>query len=368
MKNVLVTGGAGFIGSNFVHTLFQAAGPGHRNRALRVFILDSFTYAGHRESLEGLERPLADGSLEIVPRDICEKGAALKIMIERGIDTVVHFAAETHVDRSIHGPEAFLKTNVMGTFELLEAARTAWAGVDPERVRFHHVSTDEVYGSLGPGDPAFKETTPYDPSSPYSASKAGADHLVRAYHRTYKLPITISNCSNNYGPFQHPEKLIPLMILNALMGKTLPVYGDGRQRRDWIYVSDHCEAILRILEDGKSGETYNIGSGSDVENLKIVETICDELDIRMPLPQGVPRREILIKHVQDRPGHDRRYAVDCSKISRELGWTAAHAFTDGLKKTVDWYLSSAAWVKAVMHNGDYETWMAKNYEARKATP
>lgn len=362
MKNVLVTGGAGFIGSNFIHCLLQ------KNRALRVVVLDSFTYAGHRESLEGLERPLADGSLEIVAQDICTKGAALKILIERGIDTVVHFAAETHVDRSIHGPEAFLRTNVMGTFELLEAARTAWAGVDPARVRFHHVSTDEVYGSLGPGDPAFKETTPYDPSSPYSASKAGADHLVRAYHRTYKLPITISNCSNNYGPFQHPEKLIPLMILNALMGKALPVYGDGKQRRDWLYVSDHCEAILRILEAGTVGETYNIGSGSDVENLKIVETICDELDIRMPMGTGrIPRREVLIEHVQDRPGHDRRYAVDCSKISRELGWTAAHAFTDGLKKTVDWYLSSAAWVKAVMHNGDYETWMSKNYAQRTSS-
>jgi dTDP-glucose 4,6-dehydratase len=361
LKNVLVTGGAGFIGANFVRALLS------RRPGAKIIVLDLFTYAGHRESLEELERAIGDGTVTIVQGDICDKDAALKIMIERAIDTVVHFAAESHVDRSIHGPEAFIRTNVLGTFELLEAARTAWTGVDPARIRFHHVSTDEVYGSLGPGDPPFSETTPYDPSSPYSASKASSDHLVRAYQRTYRLPATISNCSNNYGPFQHPEKLIPLMILNAVRGRDLPVYGDGKQRRDWLYVEDHCRAILDILERGGAGETYNIGGASEQENIEIVGAVVREIDRRLPpLPGRISRAE-LVKHVADRPGHDRRYAMDFSKISRTLGWKPQHTFEEGLAKTIDWYLTCPRWLSAVMNKGrDFEEWQKKNYESREA--
>jgi dTDP-glucose 4,6-dehydratase len=359
VKNVLVTGGAGFIGSNFVHHLFQKV-PG-----VRVFVIDIFTYAGHGESLSDLERQSAEASLNVAQLDICDQEIMLKYMIQRGIDTVVHFAAESHVDRSIHGPEAFVRTNVLGTCALLEAARHAWAGVDPERVRFHHISTDEVYGSLAwVDDPPFTEKTPYDPSSPYSATKAAADHLVRAYHRTYKLPVTISNSSNNYGPFQHPEKLVPLMILNSLLGRELPVYGDGLQRRDWLYVGDHCDAILAILERGRVGETYNVGGGAEISNRHMVEMIADVVDEKRPDPELAPRRG-LIRNVADRPGHDRRYAIDHSKITKELGWTPKHSLQDGIRSTVDWYLSNAPWLKAVLEkDGDFAKWTQKNYRER----
>lgn len=354
MKHVLVTGGAGFIGSNFVRRLVEKCPD------VCAVVFDSLTYAGNLDNLEGVDQ----GKYVFVEADIADEKKVEWAFKTLNIDTVVHFAAESHVDRSIHDPGAFIRTNITGTFVLLEAARKAWGSRSD--VRFHHVSTDEVYGSLGPKDPAFQETTAYDPSSPYSASKAAADHLVRAYFRTYKLPVTISNCSNNYGPFQYPEKLIPVIILNALEGKDLPVYGDGKQVRDWLYVVDHCDAILEILEKGKPGETYNVGGDCEKENIWIVKQVCGLLDGMKPLlvGGGFCPREQFIKYVPDRPGHDRRYAIDFRKLYSNLGWQPAHKMWDGLKKTIQWYLDNGDWVKKVRERGGHAEWIKKNYELR----
>jgi dTDP-glucose 4,6-dehydratase len=356
VKRVLVTGAAGFIGSNFVRFLLK------KDPDVRILGLDILTYAGDRMNVEDLD----PARFRLYERDIREKEWIAPVMISEEIDTIVHFAAESHVDRSILGPEAFIQTNVIGTFRLLEAAREAWAKKkeDPSAVRFHHVSTDEVYGSLRSFDPPFTEKTPYDPSSPYSASKAAADHLVRAYGRTYGIPFTISNCSNNYGPYQHPEKLIPLVVLNALEGKRIPVYGDGKQRRDWLYVEDHCEAILAILEKGKPGETYNIGGDNELDNIEIVRAILGELDCLQPLPEG-GTRETLIEHVPDRPGHDRRYAVSFGKLWRETNWLPRRTFQDGLSETIQWYISNRMWVRKIKEKG-FAEWSRENYEKRGA--
>lgn len=351
MKNVLVTGGAGFIGSNFVPMLLA------RDPALRVIVLDVLTYAGHRPNLDE-----SSGRITFIQGNIGDKGLVTDILASDDVDTVVHFAAESHVDRSILGPEIFVETNITGTFRLLEACRQVWLHPSRrpgDRRRFHHVSTDEVYGSLGPEDPPFLESTPYDPTSPYSASKAAADHLVRAYGRTFGIETTISNCSNNYGPFQYPEKLIPLMILNARDGKPLPIYGDGRQRRDWLYVDDHCEGILQILEHGKPGHTYNIGGDGEKENIDIVRLICQKLDTLQPLPDGSPH-ESLMRFVKDRPGHDRRYAICSRKLTEETGWRPAYSLAAGIEKTVDWYLSNGAWLEAVTAKG-LASWMKVHY-------
>lgn len=358
MKNVLVTGGAGFIGSNFVHYLLGT------EQEVQVVNLDLLTYAGSLENLKNL--PHQD-RYTFVQGDICNRDLVNSLLREDQIDTVVHFAAESHVDRSILGPEPFIQTNVFGTFSLLEAARQYWiveSNLPLDQVRFHHVSTDEVYGSLGPDDPAFSETTPYAPNSPYAASKASSDHLVRAYFHTYGLPVTITNCSNNYGPRQFPEKLIPLIILNAIAGKPLPVYGDGQQIRDWLFVDDHCEAIWMVLKKGNLGETYNIGGGNQPANLTIVETICDLLDEMQPDSPNKPHRS-LISFVTDRPGHDRRYAIDISKVSRELNWEPHHHLTDGLRETMIWYLNNLDWTVAVQKKKDYQQWMSTNYETRE---
>ncbi len=355
MKNILITGGAGFIGSNFVRYLLKT------EPQVRLLNLDALTYAGSLENLRDLPDPARH---TFVHGDICDAGLVTRLMSEHGIDTLVHFAAESHVDRSIHGPAPFIQTNIVGTFTLLEAARSFWKQADgayPAHVRFHHVSTDEVYGSLEPADPPFSETTPYDPRSPYSASKAGSDHLVRTYFHTYGLPVTLSNCSNNYGPYQFPEKLIPLMILNALQGKPLPVYGDGLQVRDWLYVEDHCEAIQLVLAKGRLGETYNIGGENQPCNLDIVRQICTLLDELHP--EGAPH-ERLITHVPDRPGHDRRYAMDIVKIRAELGWEPRHNLTSGLRATVEWYLGHPEWVAAIAQQSGYNDWLEKNYAQR----
>jgi dTDP-glucose 4,6-dehydratase len=352
---ILVTGGAGFIGSNFViDWLASAAEP--------AVNLDKLTYAGNPANLASLA---GDARHVFVKGDIADRALLDRIFREHAPRAVLHFAAETHVDRSIHGPAAFVQANVVGTFELLEAARTYWQGLDARAkadFRFLHVSTDEVYGSLGEGDPAFSETTPYAPNSPYSASKAGSDHLVRAYHHTYGLPVVTTNCSNNYGPFQFPEKLIPLMIANALEGKPLPVYGDGRQVRDWLYVGDHCEAIRIALARGKPGETYNIGGNAERRNIDVVHALCDTLQALRPREGGY---RALITPVADRPGHDRRYAIDASKIRRELGWSPRHTFETGLAQTLRWYLDNAAWV-AQVKSGEYRQWLETNYAARSA--
>ena len=357
MNNVLVTGGAGFIGSIFVRYLLRAE-PG-----VRVVNLDALTYAG---SLENLRELPGTNRHTFVEGNIGDAGLVGDLLREYRIDTIVHFAAETHVDRSILGPEPFFQTNVMGTLALLEAARQFWQGPDStvlrgQDVRFHHVSTDEVYGSLGANEPAFSEATPYAPNSPYAASKAGSDHLVRAYHHTYRLPTTISNCSNNYGPYQFPEKLIPLIILNAQAGKPLPVYGDGQQIRDWLFVEDHCEAIHAILVNGMPGETYNIGGGNQPANLTIVETICDLLDAA---DAGSDHRR-LIQFVTDRPGHDRRYAMNITKIRNMLGWEPRHSLDEGMRLTVDWYLSHQEWTASIRKQQDYQRWMDANYQKRE---
>jgi dTDP-glucose 4,6-dehydratase len=354
---ILVTGGAGFIGSNFVLDWFRSPG----NQAENVINLDLLTYAGNLENLKSLD---GNASHVFVKGDICDRSLIDALLTEHRPRAIVHFAAESHVDRSIHGPGAFMRTNVEGTFTLLEAARAFWStskGVEREQFRFHHVSTDEVYGSLKPGDPAFAETNPYEPNSPYSASKAASDHLVRAWHHTYGLPVVTTNCSNNYGPYHFPEKLIPLMIVNALAGKPLPVYGDGQQIRDWLYVIDHCSAIRAVLARGRLGETYNIGGWNEKANLDIVHTICRLLDNLRPDPKGSYSR--LITHVTDRPGHDRRYAIDARRIERELGWRPAETFDTGIRKTVEWYLANTDWVARVQ-SGAYREWVAKNYEAR----
>ncbi len=354
---ILVTGGAGFIGSNFV--LDWLADPA--TRGLPLVNLDALTYAGNLHNLDALR---GDARHVFVQGDICERALLDRIFAEHRPRAVVHFAAESHVDRSILGPGAFIRTNVEGTFALLEAARAHWgalAGDARAAFRFLHVSTDEVYGSLASDAPAFTETHPYEPNSPYSASKAASDHLVRAWHHTYGLPVLTTNCSNNYGPFQFPEKLIPLMIVNALAGKPLPVYGDGLQVRDWLYVLDHCSAIRAVLARGRVGETYNIGGWNEQPNVEIVHTICALLDELRPQPQGPQAR--LVQYVADRPGHDRRYAIDARKIERELGWRPAETFATGIRKTVQWYLEHAGWV-AEVQSGAYRDWVAANYGRR----
>ncbi|HEY0819287.1 MAG TPA: dTDP-glucose 4,6-dehydratase [Rhizobacter sp.] len=353
---ILVTGGAGFIGANFVLDWIEATGEA-------VVNLDALTYAGNLANL----RSLAQDSRHIfVQGDIGDRTLVDKLLQEHQPRAIVHFAAESHVDRSIHGPGAFIQTNVNGTFTLLEAARGHWMslqGAAKEAFRFHHVSTDEVYGSLKPTDPPFTETHPYEPNSPYSASKAASDHLVRAWHHTYGLPVVTTNCSNNYGPYHFPEKLIPLMIVNALAGKPLPVYGDGMQVRDWLYVKDHCSAIREVLARGRVGETYNIGGWNEKPNIEIVKTICALLDELRPDTAGSYAR--LITYVTDRPGHDRRYAIDARKLERELGWRPAETFETGIRKTVQWYLDNADWV-AQVQSGAYREWVARNYADRSA--
>ena len=355
---ILITGGAGFIGSNFVLEWFKDVSTGGE----RIVNLDALTYAGNAENLRSLE---GDARHVFVQGDICDRALIDRLLGEHRPRAIVHFAAESHVDRSIHGPGAFIKTNVDGTFTLLESARAHWNTLnddDQARFRFHHVSTDEVYGSLKPADPAFAETNPYEPNSPYSASKAASDHLVRAWHHTYGLPVVTTNCSNNYGPYHFPEKLIPLMIVNALAGKPLPVYGDGQQIRDWLYVTDHCSAIRAVLARGRLGETYNVGGWNEKANIDIVRTICTLLDELRPDPAGSYAR--LITYVKDRPGHDRRYAIDARKIERELGWRPAETFETGIRKTVAWYLANGDWVSRVQ-SGAYRDWLAKNYETRQ---
>ncbi len=350
MKNLLVTGGAGFIGSNFIRFMLETEPDIH------IFNADLLTYAGHKENLADLPDPARHTFLR---GDICDTEFVRQIFAEHDIDTVVHFAAESHVDRSILGPAPFITTNIIGTFNLLESARTAWA--DRRDVRFHHISTDEVFGALRPGDAPFNECTAYAPHSPYSASKASSDHLVRAYGSTYGLPTTLSNCSNNYGPYQFPEKLIPLMILNGITGKALPVYGEGAQIRDWLHVKDHCAAIRLILRNGTPGETYCIGGDNQPSNLEIVKMICAILDRRFP--KAAPHEQ-LIRFVKDRPGHDFRYDIDTAKIERELGWKPSYTLEDGLEETVDWYLSHGAWIDSVTGTDAFSTWMERNYSNR----
>jgi dTDP-glucose 4,6-dehydratase len=362
LRRLLVTGGAGFIGCNFVHHWVNA------HPADRIVVLDALTYAGNLANLQPvLERP----AVRFVHGDICNTDLIGELLREESIDTVVHFAAESHVDRSIVGPDAFIETNVVGTHSLLKAARAAWL----ERKlahRFHHVSTDEVYGSLGPSDPAFTESTPYAPNSPYAASKAASDHLVWAYHHTYGLQVTVSNCSNNYGPYHFPEKLIPLMIVNILQGKPLPVYGDGKNIRDWLHVADHCRGLELVLERGQVGAAYNVGGRSECENLWLVEQLCAIADrafeaqpaLRERFPDAPPARgqrcAALISFVRDRPGHDRRYAIDCRKIEQQLGFRPSVSLHDGLAQTFSWYLSNEAWWRAVM-NGTYRRWIETHY-------
>ncbi len=353
---ILVTGGAGFIGSNFVLDWIA-------NEDEPVVNLDKLTYAGNMANLATLA---GDARHVFVKGDVVDAALLAKLFAERKPRAVVHFAAESHVDRSIHGPAAFVQTNVVGTFELLETARAHWTGLAADAksaFRFLHVSTDEVYGSLSESDPAFTETTPYAPNSPYSASKAASDHLVRAYRHTYGMPVLTTNCSNNYGPYQFPEKLIPLMISNALEGKALPVYGDGRQVRDWLYVKDHCEAIRAVLARGRPGEVYNIGGNAERRNIDVVSAICGTLKQLRPREGGY---EKLITSVADRPGHDRRYAIDASKIRDELGWKPRESFETGLAKTVGWYLDHAQWV-AQVKSGEYRRWIETHYASLRTT-
>ena len=354
---ILVTGGAGFIGGNFV--LDWVAGSDEV-----VINLDKLTYAGNLETLSSLQ---GKSSHIFVQGDIGDRVLVERLLAEHRPRAVINFAAESHVDRSIHGPGDFIETNIVGTYNLLESVRGYWNGLsegEKAAFRFLHVSTDEVYGSLAKDDPAFAETNRYEPNSPYSASKAASDHLVRAWHHTYGLPVLTTNCSNNYGPFHFPEKLIPLMIVNALAGKPLPVYGDGMQIRDWLYVKDHCSAIRRVLETGRLGETYNVGGWNEKPNIEIVKTACALLDELRPRADGKPYAEQII-YVTDRPGHDRRYAIDATKIHRELGWKPAETFESGIRKTVQWYLDNSGWV-ANVQSGDYRKWLDQNYASRAA--
>ena len=353
MRTIIVAGGAGFIGANFVRIALS-------QREWRVIVFDKLTYAGSRLNLREVEN---SPQYTFLLGDITDRQAVRSVIEQVRPDAIVNFAAETHVDRSIDGPRGFLETNVLGTFEMLDAARAYWERLDPserQSFRFLHVSTDEVFGSLGSGDAAFSETTPYAPNSPYAASKASSDHFVRAYHHTYGLPTLTTNCSNNYGPFQFPEKLIPLMILNARDGKPLPVYGDGQNVRDWLYVEDHCEAIATVLAGGRVGETYNVGGWNEQRNLEIVETICDIVD-EIAGSRATPRRS-LVTFVKDRPGHDRRYAMDARKIERELGWRPRETFASGIHKTVRWYLDNEEWVGEVT-SGSYRQWIETQYSS-----
>lgn len=352
-KTIMVTGGAGFIGSNLIHYLFGKAGFDGR-----VVNVDALTYAGNLESLAPIEQRHGGKRYFFEKADICDRAAIEAIFKKYEPDAVCHLAAESHVDRSILGPEAFIKTNVMGTYTILDVARLSWKGRD--NVLFHHVSTDEVFGSLGDSG-YFTETTPYDPRSPYSASKASSDHLVQAYHHTYGMPITLTNCSNNYGPYQFPEKLIPVMVLNMMEGKALPVYGDGKNIRDWLYVEDHNSAVWTVMRNGRSGQTYNIGGENEWENIKLlsrlIELVAEE--------SGKQKADLeaLITYVKDRPGHDRRYAIDCSKLKSELGWKQSVSFDEGLRRTVRWYLDNQEWI-AHVRSGEYQNWMRKNYAER----
>jgi len=357
---ILVTGGAGFIGSNFVLDWFRA------NPEVPVVTLDKLTYAGNLENLRSLR---GDVRHRFVQGDIGDQDLVGRLLREHRPLAILNFAAETHVDRSIRGPENFIQANIVGTAHLLEQARIYWddlSSAERERFRFLHVSTDEVYGSLRPDDPPFSETSPYAPNSPYAASKAAADHLVRAYHHTYGLPTLTTNCSNNYGPYQFPEKLIPLMILNAVQGTPLPIYGDGQNVRDWLYVGDHCRAVRVVLAHGRPGETYNIGGNSERTNLEVVTAICSVLDAVRPRGDGASRRS-LITFVADRPGHDRRYAIDATKIRTELDWHPTERFDTGLRATVLWYLENEAWVRGVQ-SGEYRRWIEANYAGRQVSP
>lgn len=352
---ILVTGGAGFIGSNFVHDWL-----GQHDETL--VNLDKLTYAGNLQNLASL----ADDPRHVfIQGDLCDRALLDQLLAKHQPRAILNFAAESHVDRSIHGPEDFIQTNIMGTFRLLEAARNYWNELPEAQktsFRFLHVSTDEVYGTLEPTDPAFTETNRYLPNSPYSASKAASDHLVRAWHHTYGMPVLTTNCSNNYGPYHFPEKLIPLLIINALAGKDLPIYGDGQQVRDWLYVTDHCSAIRRVLEAGTPGEVYNIGGWNEKTNLEIVHQVCALLDELRPREDGQPYSQ-QITHVTDRPGHDRRYAIDAQKVERELNWKPAETFETGIRKTIQWYLDNPDWVEQVL-SGAYRDWVSQNYEAR----
>ena len=348
IQNLLVTGGCGFIGSNFIRFLLE-----RKDFQGRIINLDALTYAGNPENLSGVAEA-HPGRYVFKKADICDAAMVKAVFTEYAVDAVCHFAAESHVDRSIKRPDSFIMTNIVGTFNLLEIARSR---METFKI-FHHISTDEVYGSLGP-EGLFTEETSYKPNSPYSASKASSDHLVRAYHETYGLPTTLSNCSNNYGPYQFPEKLIPLVILNALEGKPLPVYGDGKNVRDWLYVADHCEAIWTIMTQGLRGDTYNIGGNWEMENIVIVEMICDILDEKFPSAEGRRRRD-LITFVKDRPGHDRRYAIDFTKLKNALGWQPRESFASGLRKTIDWYTTNRAWTDRIK-SGEYQTWVKEHY-------
>lgn len=354
-RSLLVTGGCGFIGSNFVRRALRTL-PG-----TRIVNLDKLTYAGNLENLRDVDD---NPNYRFVKGDICDRTLVQNLVAEERIDTIVHFAAESHVDRSIEGPDEFIRTNITGTFSLLEVAKRAWLadGADSHNRRFLHVSTDEVYGSLGDTG-LFSESTAYDPRSPYSASKAASDHLVRAYWHTYGLPTLITNCSNNYGPYHFPEKLIPLIINNALHGRELPVYGDGKYVRDWLYVIDHCDAILLVLDKGVAGETYNVGGNNEKQNIEVVNEICDILDRKVGLlPAGKPRRS-LVRRVADRPGHDRRYAIDSTKLNRELGWKPSVSFEEGIVRTIEWYLDNPDWVNGVT-DGSYQQYYEKMYATR----
>jgi dTDP-glucose 4,6-dehydratase len=350
---IIVTGGSGFIGSNFIRFLFEKSG-----YEGRVVNFDALTYAGNPESLSDIDERYGGKRYFFEKADICDRAAVERVFAEYKPDAIVHFAAESHVDRSILGPEAFIRTNVLGTYTLLDVARAAWTGRSD--VLFHHVSTDEVFGSLGDTG-CFTEETPYDPRSPYSASKAGSDHLARAYFHTYGLPLTLSNCSNNYGPYQFPEKLIPLMILNMLEGKSLPVYGDGRNIRDWVYVEDHNAAVWEIMKNGEAGRSYNIGGENEWENIKLlgrlIEIVAEETG------KKVEDLRSLVTYVKDRPGHDRRYAIDCSRIKTELGWRRSVSFDEGLRATARWYIANRAWCERV-RSGEYRNWIDRNYGAR----
>ncbi len=352
-KNILVTGGAGFIGVNFIRYIFNES-----DFEGRIVNLDKLTYAGNPKSLSDIEDKEGGNRYFFEKADIKDRKAVEKIFEKHNIDCVVHFAAESHVDRSIERPAEFVETNVMGTFTLLDVARNYWNG--KKDVLFHHISTDEVYGSLGE-EGYFYENTPYDPRSPYSASKASSDHLVMAYYHTYDLPVTLSNCSNNYGPYQFPEKLIPLMILNALENKALPVYGNGMNVRDWLFVRDHADAVWKIITKGKIGEKYNIGGENEQKNIKIVEMICEA--VAKYSAQNAESLKSLITYVKDRPGHDKRYAINCDKIKNELGWKQSVDFQEGLNKTVKWYMDNSDWVESV-RSGEYRKWIEKNYNER----